>query len=146
MKQKLKICRLQQKVESGIFFSHLQPKSIPPPWPVFFKWPKWEIQKPSYFLAGKYCQNYLESIKLNFFHFYAKDVQNEKKSDLPYKIKFFFLSDFNVFGVKWSALVRLNARKKLEVNILILAKVMEKIKSEFFKFTAPPCESGFFEI
>ena len=27
---------------------------------------------------------------------------------------------YNVFGVKWSALVRLNARKKLEVKKLIL--------------------------
>ena len=67
------------------------------------------------------------------------------KSDLPYKVKKIFFSDFNIFGVKWSAFNRLKARKKLEVKILILAKVMEKIKSKFFRFTAPPCESGFFE-
>ena len=50
------------------------------------------------------------------------------KSDLPYKVKKKILSDFNVFGVKWSVLTRLMHTKKLEVKILILAKVMDKIK------------------
>ena len=51
------------------------------------------------------------------------------KSDLPYKVKKKFFSDFNIFGVKRSAFDRLEPRKKLEVKILILAKVMNKIKS-----------------
>ena len=38
------------------------------------------------------------------------------------------LSNFNNFGVKWSALDRMNARKKLEVKIFILANVMDKIR------------------
>ena len=52
------------------------------------------------------------------------------------------LSDFTVFGVKWSALVRLNARKKLEVKILILTKVMDKMKDS----QHPPVNLDFLKI
>ena len=57
------------------------------------------------------------------------------KSDLPYKVKKKIFSDFNIFGVNWIAFDRLKARKKLEVKILILAKVMDKWIFKKSRFT-----------
>ena len=51
------------------------------------------------------------------------------------------LFDFNNFGVKWSALDRVIATKKLEVKILILAKVMDKWILKKSRFTGGCCES-----
>ena len=63
------------------------------------------------------------------------------KTVLPYKVKKKILSDFNVFGVKWSVLTRLMHTKKLEVKILILAKVMNKCIFKKARFTGGCCES-----